>query len=157
MKDPVRDWIFRRWGVDDPASARELPAPRLRFTLADGPEPLAEAERRALALLGALRGPVQARWVAWEPDARLEGAVWEAAPTAEGAPRWVTTTHAVCAAAWLGPALRGDQALDLWALDADEVLYRPYDDRGADLLAPEAAHLDRFALSFKAWLLEDRR
>lgn len=166
MNDPVRAGMFAHYGVDDPSSAREIPAPRLRFTLASEANPLDEAVHRAQTLASQLVSPLRVRWVLWA-SAEVVGLpplpepVWSAAPTADGVPRRIASFS--CAnddpvlCRLLSLTLRGELEADLWVLDAEGRLLRPYDDRGADVVAPSADALDTFALRYAEWLLEDLR
>ena len=160
MSDPVRARVLALWGVDDPLTAVELAAPRARFALSVDETPAVdEAIRRALALADALPRPMSLRLIAWD-DALVPLADWfpgvgEELDDADS--RRVYTLPlgqdlsglaAALAAAW-----RDGADLDVWLLAPGDLLLRPYDDRGADLVAPTVAALAPFAAAFASWPL----
>lgn len=162
--DLVRELIAATWGIDDPASAAEIPAPRLRFALAEGPTveaALDEAVHRVLALVAMLPGRLLVRLVDWDPGGPPPGEGWlgpDDTPTADGTVRrtWVLPVgDRAVLADLVRLALTGDRAWDLWlaAVDRTTWLLRPYDDRGADLVTTAQADLAPFAERYGAWTL----
>ena len=167
MTDPIRDALRDRFGVDDPASARDLPAPRLRFELADaaGIAGVLTAVQRAAALAALVPEPIQLRIVCWG-EAEPPVTAWfpdrtpqrDDAPTADGAPRRTLTfdvrAHEPGITEALAAAFTGAHEIDLWFWGADRVLLRPYDDRGADVASSDPRALAAFARAFPSWLLD---
>jgi hypothetical protein len=162
MTDPVRARVLAVWGVDDPLTAVELPAPRARFALAAGPDAapaVDEAIRRALALADALPRPMSLRLIAWD-DAPVPLGEWfpgvgEDLDAADGRCVYTLPLGADLSglAAALSAAWRDGADLDVWLLAPGDLLLRPYDDRGADLVAPTVAALAPFVAAFASWLL----
>lgn len=169
-EDLVRTLIRDTWRVDDPTSALDLDAPRLRFELAVGEtafEALTVARIRADALLAALPGMLIVRLVDWDVGPSPPGLTWRTPVddvNAEGAPRRIHTALVTGDRGELQKlqhrVLQGERQWDLWVLacEADDLLlWRPYDDRGADLVARREASLQPFREDFAAWVLPDVR
>lgn len=149
----------RELGLADPVSARELHGVRLRFEL-----PSQDPTGAALRLLARATPPLSLRLVAWD-DAPVAGWVsrppdaMDATPTADEAPRRIATWLTLPDLAEVEPALRaaysGAVELDLWLRDAEGRLWRPYDDRGVDVVASSSRVLEPLRAAFRAMLIED--
>lgn len=169
MTDPVREAVGELFHVDELVTAWELPGQRLRFRLAEGDDAHTAVDvalGRALDLVACMPEPMLVRVVSWgapRPPMRewfpdLAHVVHEGA-TEDGAIEHVRTVEVSRAHPGVGAALRaalsGEVEIGVW-LFAEQVLLRPYDDRGADVVGTSAASLARFRDECADFLMEDR-